>query len=61
MKITHDTLSTVLGMILAAMVGGASAYLAGQVTKESVLAAAIVAGGGWYLKRGDNRIVGGDK
>lgn len=59
MKITHDTLSTVLGMILAAMVGGASAYLAGQVTKESVLAAAIVAGGGWYLKRGDTRIVGG--
>jgi len=58
---TIDTATTVGGFIVAAAVGGASAYLTGQVTKEGVLASAIVAGGGWFLNRGNKTAIQGER
>jgi len=59
-KITKDTAYTIGGFIVAAAVGGASTFLAGGVTKGSVIAGAVVAGGGWFLKRGDKTPIGGE-
>jgi hypothetical protein len=50
---TVDTATTIGGFALAAAVGGASTFLAGGVTKEAVIAGAIVAGGGWFINRGN--------
>lgn len=50
---TIDTATTVCGFIVAAAVGGASTFLTGGVTKEAVIAGAIVAGGGWFMNKGN--------
>lgn len=52
-QMTVDAAHTLGGVLVAGAVGASAAYLQGTVTKEGMIAAAIIAIGGYYAKRGD--------